>query len=395
MKCSGGSKVCGSSSNGTQPVHSAVAGPAVGRPRSVARRANRDAARRVVADVAVDVGVDEILRRHDVALERVGELGPVARLVHLEKRRQRAVVRIERGPAKRERLDRLRLRRRLRVGVVGVDRVRHQRTVARHADVQLHRRAALDDDRFGNDRERLLRAAEFRERPVGVEPLAIEILDVGGDVGRAPGDEAVAAERDRRRAGERARRSRRSRRPRCARDTRSTAAACRDADRWRAAACRSPSACRRRPSCSSRAPRFARRRAGSRGPPARRSRGWRRARADQERLRHARPTVRAYGWSDGLVLSPRHRSAGVRPARPRPGRMLKPSTGYGGISCAMRSSPTASNQIVAQQLERIVAAQIPRHHLHPDDDVGRRSRARARSGAARTRAAARRRDACR
>ena len=41
-------------------------------------------------------------------------------------------------------------------------------------------------------------------RPGGVEVLAIEILDVRGDVGRAPGDELVASERDRRRAGKRA-----------------------------------------------------------------------------------------------------------------------------------------------------------------------------------------------
>ena len=41
-----------------------------------------------------------------------------------------------------------------------------------------------------------------------------------------------------------------------------------------------------------------------------------------------------------------------------------------------------ADEIVAQQLERVVAAQVPRHHLHPDDDVRRRSRARARSGAA-------------
>ena len=42
-----------------------VAGPAVGRPRAVAARADRDASGRVVADVAVDVGIDEVLRRHD------------------------------------------------------------------------------------------------------------------------------------------------------------------------------------------------------------------------------------------------------------------------------------------------------------------------------------------
>ena len=66
-----------------------VAGPAVRRTGPVAGRAERNVSRRVVADVSLAVGVDEILRRRDSPTQRVGELGPVARLVHFQERRQR------------------------------------------------------------------------------------------------------------------------------------------------------------------------------------------------------------------------------------------------------------------------------------------------------------------
>ena len=62
--------------------------------------------------------------------------------------------------------------------------------------VKLNRFRALDRDRFGDHRHRFLGAAELVVGAVRVQALAIEILDVGGDVGRAPRDEAVAAERD-------------------------------------------------------------------------------------------------------------------------------------------------------------------------------------------------------
>ena len=75
--------------------------------------------------------------------------------------------------------------------------------MARDANVDAHRFSAFDDDRFGNHRDRLLRAAELCVRACCVQMLAIEILDVRGDVRGAPCDEAVAAEGDRRRAGQR------------------------------------------------------------------------------------------------------------------------------------------------------------------------------------------------
>ena len=75
--------------------------------------------------------------------------------------------------------------------------------MTRHTHVDTHRFGAFDDDRFGNHRDGLLSAAELHMRPCRVEMLAIEILDVRGDVGRAPSDEAIAAERHRGRAGQR------------------------------------------------------------------------------------------------------------------------------------------------------------------------------------------------
>jgi len=181
-----------------------VAGPAVRGTRTVARRAHRNVTGRVVPDVPVDVRVDEVLRRYDVALQRAGELRPVARRVHLQKRFEGAIVRIERRPAERERLERRRLRLRLRFRVVRIDGVGHERAVPRHAHAQLNRRRALDDDRFRNHRDRFLRAAEFGEVSGGIEALAIEVLDVRRDVGRAPRDELITSERDSRNAGERA-----------------------------------------------------------------------------------------------------------------------------------------------------------------------------------------------
>ena len=51
-------------------------------------------------------------------------------------------------------------------------------------------------------------------------------------------------------------------------------------------------------------------------------------------------------------------------------RMLRPSAGYGGISSAVRSAPTRCEQVVPQQLERVVRAEVPRHHLDPHEHVG-------------------------
>src|SRR5262249_38228191 len=155
--------------------------PAVGRPRAVAVRAHRDAAGRVVADVAVDVTVDEILRGDDELAQRAGELVPIARVVEPQERLQRGVVGVERRPAEGERIERRRLRYLLRSVVDRVDAVGDERPVAGDADVQQNRRRALDGDRFGDDGQRLERAAELGGGAGGVQALAIEIFDVRGD----------------------------------------------------------------------------------------------------------------------------------------------------------------------------------------------------------------------
>ena len=198
--------------------------------------------------------VDEILRGHDEVAERGGEVVPVARLVQTRgtttivvSSRSSAVQRNASGSSGGGRGSRARRR------VVGVDGVRDQRAVARDAHVELRRaRAPLTAIVSGTIAQRLLRAAELGERARRVEPLAIQILHVGGDVGFAPGDEPVAAEATAGAPGSVAPMTSKSPAEMCAR-YQSRESACRGADRWRAAACRSRSACRPRPSCSSRA----------------------------------------------------------------------------------------------------------------------------------------------
>ena len=87
-----------------------LAARSIGRLRAVAARADRNVPRRVVPDVAVDVAVDEILRRDDEVAQRVRELIPVARFVELQEGQNGRVVGIERGPSQRERLDGRRFR---------------------------------------------------------------------------------------------------------------------------------------------------------------------------------------------------------------------------------------------------------------------------------------------
>ena len=180
-----------------------VAAPSLGRRRSVAVRPDGNPRRRVVADVAVDVGIYDVLSRHDNAAKRREEVVPVARLVYSKERGHRGVVRIEAGPAQRQRLEPSGPGRALQLGIVGVEGVGDERPVARDAHLEADRRVSFHHDRFAHDLQRLRSAAEFGKPAGGIELLAIEILDIRGDVGHAPRDMAVAAERDRRRAGQR------------------------------------------------------------------------------------------------------------------------------------------------------------------------------------------------
>ena len=67
----------------------------------------------------------------------------------------------------------------------------------------MNRLGALDDDGLADNLQRFLHAAELREPTGHIELLAIQIFDVGRHVGRAPGDEPIAPERDGRCAGQR------------------------------------------------------------------------------------------------------------------------------------------------------------------------------------------------
>ena len=151
---------------------------------------------RVVADVSVHIGVDEVLRRHGEVGERRGEIGPIARLVQLEERHDRPVVVVERRPAEGERLDWRRFDGSVGSGVIGVDGVGDERPVARETHLDVDRFAALDLDLFVNETQRLGNAPKFRGVARLVQPLAIEILHVRGDVGLAPGDMPIPADGD-------------------------------------------------------------------------------------------------------------------------------------------------------------------------------------------------------
>ena len=115
-----------------------LARPAVGRRRSVTVRANRNVAGRVVSDVSVHVGVHEVLRRHDEVAKRCLEVIPVPCLVQTKERHDRRVLRVERRPAERQRLeDRVAWFAR-HLGVVRVDGVGHEWSVPREADLERH-----------------------------------------------------------------------------------------------------------------------------------------------------------------------------------------------------------------------------------------------------------------
>jgi hypothetical protein len=118
--------------------------------------------------------------------------------------------------------------------------------------VEADGRGALDDDRLLDDLERFLSSPKLGRRARRIEAFLKQVLHIGHDVGFAPGDEPVAADGDRGRAGQRgaddvevARRQVREYHsdgtcaPRCGSLARSGLP--------------TPSSCRPRPSCSSRA----------------------------------------------------------------------------------------------------------------------------------------------
>ena len=193
---------------------------------AVAGAADRQPARRLVADVARAVGVDEVLRRHVEEARRGAELREIGRRVQREDGGG-GRARVERGPAQRHRV----LARRHgglggasgRVGtvraagggclvvegshVVGrpgggvvrdrgevVGEARHDRAVHRRAHLEADVVAARDVERLGAGLER----DEGAVAPVlvAVDALEVEVGDVGGEVREPPGDLGVVPDDD-------------------------------------------------------------------------------------------------------------------------------------------------------------------------------------------------------
>ena len=200
--------------------------------------------------------------------------------------------------------------------------------------------------------------------PGRIEPFAIEILDVGGDVGFAPGDVAVASDRHRRRARQRGADDVEvaGRHVRQIPERGHVRAEMRIVGEQRLAA----GGQRAVDDPVVRAERF--------GPSRRRAAARRTASVAAEQPAanafDQRSRVRGAGSRQSCCVSDVRWPAACDRSTAGRSRMLRPSRGYGGISSAIRSGPTRGEQIVAQQLERVVRAQIPRHHLDPDEHVG-------------------------
>ena len=147
--------------------------------RSVAPLSNRDPRRRVVADVAVHVGVDHVLLGTGEATEGVLELLPVLRLVHLQERKVKG-VRLKRGPRERQRVFAVLADH--RAVASGPDRKAHVYCGA-HVDVLLVH--------FGVNPAAL---HQVFVRVAGVERLEVQVLDVGAGVGHSPRDPVVVTD---------------------------------------------------------------------------------------------------------------------------------------------------------------------------------------------------------
>ena len=194
-----------------KPCHVVGRIPARLRHRAVPRAADREFAGGLVADVAVDVGIDEVLRRHveqlgcrPEVLERLREVqreDGCRRSARLQRRPLQADGVLARGGrygcgddarSARERIGRDRIE--------VVTDAREDRTVDRGADAQLDIVPARDPDRLGALLERDERAvAPIR---VALDLLEIEVGDIGGQVREAPRDAGVVSDDHARHPGE-------------------------------------------------------------------------------------------------------------------------------------------------------------------------------------------------
>ena len=172
----GGLKNCGRSSKGMYPCHSqSPAAPSAGTSPGAIRRPYRQPAGGVIADVAVDVGVDEILARSREARDGRGELGPVLRAVDVEEGKLET-IRIGRGPAQR---------------ILLVFIAQKNRAVPGDPLIELQRLGAFDRDGVALQARLLQLSAKYVTAGLRVDLFAIQILHVELKIGHAPGDALV------------------------------------------------------------------------------------------------------------------------------------------------------------------------------------------------------------
>ncbi len=155
--------------------------------------ADGDAAWSVVTDVAVDVGIDKVLRRHDVRAQGAAEIVPVLCVLQTEEGLHRRIVVLERGPAQGQCGGRI------------AQNVRDERAMPAGTRRPVDRLVlAFDPNCLADNGQWLPRAVDFDLVGVGrVDALDVEVLHVGTEVGHAPGDVLVMADDDRRQAGQR------------------------------------------------------------------------------------------------------------------------------------------------------------------------------------------------
>ncbi len=167
--------------------------------------ADRDAAGGLVADVALGVGVDQVLRGDLEVGRGLAERREVGRPVEREEA-VHGLARVQRGPAQRHRVALGAVRGRVLHGRLLADldelvvAVGDDRAVVGLADGDLTAALARDlDGLLAGDEGQLLAVVEVG---VGGDLLQVEVGDVRAEVGHAPGDVLVVADDDARHAGE-------------------------------------------------------------------------------------------------------------------------------------------------------------------------------------------------
>ena len=140
--------------------------------------ADRQQACRLVPDIPLSIGINEVLSRARVSLQRRAKLLPILRPVHVEKRELISAWLTSR-PAQRKHA--------IILGVV-------DRTMARHHNILRHRLPALDDNDLAFHAHGLDFALELRARASDL--FLVEILDVEPQIRHTPGNILVVADDD-------------------------------------------------------------------------------------------------------------------------------------------------------------------------------------------------------